>query len=71
MKTLKFKTNIECSNCEARVKPFLDKKEGIASWQVDTNHVDKVLTVETESLEAKDIIKSIKRTGFVAEEIVQ
>ena len=69
MKTLKFKTNIECSNCEARVKPFLDKKEGIASWQVDTDSADKVLTVETDSLEAKDIIKTIKRTGFVAEEM--
>ena len=69
MKTLKFRTNIECSNCEARVKPFLDKKEGIASWQVDTDSADKVLTVETDSLEAKDIIKTIKRTGFVAEEM--
>ena len=69
MKTLKFKTNIECSNCEARVKPFLDKKEGITSWQVDTDSADKVLTVETDSLEAKDIIKTIKRTGFVAEEM--
>ena len=69
MKTLKFKTNIECSSCEARVKPFLDKKEGISSWQVDTDHADKILTVETENLEAKDVIKTIKRTGFVAEEI--
>lgn len=69
MKTLKFKTNIECANCEARVKPFLDKKEGIISWQVDTNDADKILTVETETLGAKDIIKTIKRTGFVAEEI--
>ena len=69
MKTLKFKTNIECSNCEARVKPFLDNKEGIVSWEVDTDHADKILTVETESLEAKDVIKTIKRTGFVAEEI--
>ena len=69
MKTLKFKTNIECSNCEARVQPFLDKKEGIVSWQVDTDHADKILTVETESLEAKDVIKTIKRTGFVAEEM--
>ena len=69
MKTLKFKTNIECSNCEASVKPFLDKKEGIISWQVDTNDADKILTVETETLGAKDIIKTIKRTGFVAEEI--
>ena len=69
MKTLKFKTNIECSNCEARGQPFLDKKEGIVSWQVDTDHADKVLTVETETLEAKDIIKTIKRTAFVAEEM--
>ena len=69
MKTLKFKTNIECSSCEARVKPFLDKKEGIVSWQVDTDNADKILTVETETLVAKDIIKTIKRTGFVAEEI--
>lgn len=69
MKTLKFKTNIMCSNCEARVQPFLDKKEGIVSWQVDTNHADKILTVETDTLEAKDVIKTIKRTGFVAEEI--
>ena len=69
MKTLKFKTNLECSNCEARVKPFLDKKEGVTSWQVDTDHPDKILTVETDSLEAKDIIKTIRRTGFVAEEM--
>ena len=69
MKTLKFKTNLECPNCEARVKPFLDKKEGVTSWQVDTDHPDKILTVETESIEAKDIIKIIKRTGFVAEEM--
>lgn len=69
MKTFKFKTNIECSNCEARVKPFLDKKEGITSWQVDTESADKVLTVETDSLEAIDVIKTIKRTGFVAEEM--
>lgn len=69
MKTLKFKTNIECSSCEARVKPFLDKKEGIVSWHVDTDHADKILTVETETLEAKDVIKTIKRTGFAAEEI--
>ena len=69
MKTLKFKTNLECPNCEARVKPFLDKKEGVTSWQVDTDHPDKILTVETDSLEAKDIIKTIRRTGFVAEEM--
>ena len=69
MKTLQFKTNIECANCLAKVTPFLNKKEGIASWKVDIDHPDKILTVETESLSADDIIKTIKRTGFEATEI--
>ena len=69
MKTLRFKTNINCSNCLAKVTPFLDRKEGIHSWSVDTDNPDKILTVETEELEREDILKTIKRTGFEAEEI--
>lgn len=67
MRTLRFKTNINCSNCVAKVTPFLDKKEGISSWKVDTDNSDKILTVETEDLEEVDIIKTLKRTGFEAE----
>ncbi len=67
MRTLRFKTNINCGNCVAKVTPFLDKKEGISSWKVDTDNPDKILTVETDDLEEADIIKTIKRTGFEAE----
>lgn len=67
MKTLRFKTNINCSNCLAKVTPFLDRKEGINSWNVNTETPDKILTVETEVLEAEDILKTVKRTGFEAE----
>lgn len=67
MKTLRFKTNINCSNCLAKVTPFLDRKEGVNSWNVDTETPDKILTVETEVLEAEDILKTVKRTGFEAE----
>ena len=67
MRTLRFKTNINCGNCVAKVTPFLDKKEGISSWKVDTDNSDKILTVETEDLEEVDIIKTLKRTGFEAE----
>lgn len=69
MKTLRFKTNINCSNCLAKVTPFLDRKEGIQSWRVDIDNPNKILTVETELLDAGDIVKTIKRTGFEAEEI--
>ncbi|MBF6629147.1 MAG: heavy-metal-associated domain-containing protein, partial [Proteiniphilum sp.] len=51
----------------AKVTPFLDRKEGIQSWNVDIDNPDKILTVETEALNAEDIVKTIKRTGFEAE----
>ena len=69
MKTIQFKTNINCSNCLAKVTPFLDRKEGIQSWRGDIDNPNKILTVETELLDAGDIVKTIKRTGFEAEEI--
>lgn len=69
MKTLRFKTNILCEQCVAKVTPFLNRKEGIRSWSIDTSVSDKILTVETEELEAEDIVKTVRRTGFTIEEI--
>ena len=69
METMKFKTNINCSNCVAKVTPFLDKKAGKGSWNVDTESNDKILTVENSELTAEDIVKTIKRTGFEANPI--
>ena len=44
MKTIRFKTNINCSNCLAKVTPSLNHKEGIVSWNVDLDNPDKILT---------------------------
>ena len=69
METMKFKTNINCSNCVAKVTPFLDKKAGKGSWSVDTESDDKILTVDNNELTAEEIVKTIKRTGFEANPI--
>ncbi|NLC87058.1 MAG: heavy-metal-associated domain-containing protein [Bacteroidales bacterium] len=69
MSTIKFKTNINCSNCVAKVTPFLDKKVGKELWSVDIDNPDKILTVETDDLTSDDIVKTVKRTGFEAEAI--
>jgi copper chaperone CopZ len=69
METMKFKTNINCSNCVAKVTPFLDKKVGKDSWSVDTESEDKILTVDNNELTAEEIVKTIKRTGFEANPI--
>ena len=64
METLKFKTNINCSGCVAKVTPFLEGKEGIQKWEVDTNNPRKVLTVETASLKSEDVVREVKKAGF-------
>ncbi|HHU42544.1 MAG TPA: heavy-metal-associated domain-containing protein [Fermentimonas caenicola] len=69
MKTMKFKTNINCSNCLAKVTPFLDKKVGKELWSVDIDNPDKILTVDSDDLTTDDIVKTVKRTGFEAEAI--
>jgi copper chaperone len=64
MKTLQFKTNINCGGCIARVTPKLNEVKGIQSWKVDTDNPDKILTVETENLTNEPIIEAVKKVGF-------
>lgn len=69
MTILKFKTNINCGGCVAKVTPFLNKQEGIASWKVDTENPDKILTVESTSTPATEVITTLEKIGFKAESI--
>ncbi|WP_313578382.1 cation transporter [Chishuiella sp.] len=67
-KELKFKTNINCSGCVSKVKPFLDKLENTDSWQVDTTNENKILTIKTKLSDEK-IIDTIEEVGFEIEPI--
>ncbi|MBI3519031.1 MAG: heavy-metal-associated domain-containing protein [Bacteroidetes bacterium] len=69
METLKFKTNIKCSGCVAKVTPFLNNESEIKKWDVDILNPDKTLTIETESMNADTIIETIEKVGFKAEKI--
>jgi len=64
MKKYIFKTSINCSGCLKRVKPMLDAAEDIEKWDIDLDHPDKILTVETEKLNPTDIICIIDDAGF-------
>ncbi len=66
MATLKFKTTINCGNCIRTITPFLNELDGITAWNVDTTNPDKILTVETETLDAEVIIEAIEDVGFDA-----
>lgn len=69
METLQFKTNINCSGCVAKVTPHLNEETDIKNWKVDTANPQKILTVETEGISAKEIIKVVSKAGFKIEEL--
>ncbi len=67
MKQYQFKTNINCSGCVAKVTPVLNQNEEIKDWNVDTNNPNKILTVETESLNEEAVKAMVQKAGFRAE----
>ena len=68
MESLKFKTNIKCSGCIAKVTPHLDEAVGDGKWEVDLTDPSKVLTVAHETDVAK-VKGAVERAGYRAEKI--
>ncbi|HCX21223.1 MAG: hypothetical protein CMB80_30890 [Flammeovirgaceae bacterium] len=69
MKTLKFKSNINCTGCLSKVSPVLNEEQSIKKWDVDLKHDDRILTVETDSLSSDEIKQTVQKAGFIADEI--
>jgi len=68
METLRFKTNIKCSGCLAKVSPALNEKVGVDSWEVDVTNPQKTLTVIGEQ-SADEIISAVRSAGFEVERL--
>jgi copper chaperone len=69
MQTLKFKTNINCGGCKARVTNFLDSETGIKHWDVDINNPEKILTVEGDNINEQLVLGAIAKAGFTGKVI--
>ena len=68
MSELKFKTNINCGSCLAKVSPLLNAEGGIQNWEVDLESEDRILTVNTE-MQGEEVSKTVLKAGFVATEL--
>jgi copper chaperone len=68
MDTMKFKTDIKCSGCVAKVTPFLNEAVGVDHWQVDTSNPSKVLAITNNTSEA-EVKAAVAKAGFKAERI--
>lgn len=67
METLRFKTNIKCSGCVAKVTPFLNEAVGDI-WNVDYNDPSKILTVTGET-DDKKVQEAVEKAGYKAEKL--
>ena len=67
MKKLAFKTNINCGSCVAKVTPYLQKADSVEQWNVDTANKEKVLTVEGDKIDEKQVVQAVQDAGFKIE----
>ena len=70
MKTLKFKSNINCGGCVSKVTPFLNQQEGVESWEVDTTNPDKILTIKSDGASEEAVKATLQKVVFKAESVV-
>ncbi len=68
MESIKFKTNIKCDACIAKVTPGLNEAVGADNWQVDITNPAKVLTIKDDGKE-KEVKLALEKVGYKAERI--
>jgi len=67
MSMIALKTNINCGGCVASITPALNAAAGEGNWKVDTANPKKILTVTTDKVTEKEVIKAVQKAGFKAE----
>ena len=68
MEPIKFKTDIKCSGCVAKVTPHLNEAVGEDNWNVDVSNPSKILSVVGETSESK-IKEAVQKAGFKIEKV--
>ena len=64
----KFKTNIKCDACVAKVTPYLNESAGNGNWQVNLADPQKTLTIESDVASEK-IQDALQKAGYKAEQV--
>lgn len=64
----KFKTNIKCDACVAKVTPYLNESAGNGNWRVNLADPQKTLTIEGE-VSSEKIREALQQAGYKAEQV--
>jgi copper chaperone len=68
METMKFKTNIKCAACVAKVTSSLNETAGENKWAVDLSDPARILTI-SDSQDYQKIVEALQKVGYKAEKV--
>ena len=63
----RYRTSIMCNGCIAKVKPILDSAEGVASWSVNLDTPERILTIVPEGAVEEELLAQLRGAGFTIE----
>lgn len=66
---IKFKTNIKCAACVAKVTPALNQTVGENQWKVDLTDPARVLTVTVQEDKTGSLAEALQKVGYKAERL--
>lgn len=66
MKMYRFKTNVKCSGCVAKIDHALERNPKSGTWKFDMDSHDKILEIRTE-LPPDEIAHMVNSAGYDAE----
>lgn len=66
---IKYKTNIKCAACVAKVTPALNETVGENQWKVDLTDPARVLTITTQEDKTNSLAEALQKVGYKAERL--
>lgn len=66
----RFRTNIMCNGCIAKITPVLNGAAGIASWSVALDTPDRVLSVIPNGITEEEVLQLVRNAGFMIERLL-
>lgn len=65
----RYRTSIMCNGCIAKVKPILDSAEGVASWSVNLDTPERILSILPDGVVEEELLAQLRGAGFTVERI--
>jgi copper chaperone CopZ len=67
MDKIQLKTDLSCQHCVKTVEPILKNESGIKNYDINLEHPDNLVTIESEGADIDKVIGKFNEAGYRAE----